>query len=82
MIDYTKTAGEWMHPLKRGPEIDLVEIDANWYVDDLPPMMFIKKAPNSHGFVDPRVIEQMWKDQFDWVYREMDYGGVRDHHPP
>ena len=74
VIDYTKTAAEWMHPLKRGPEIDLVEIDANWYVDDLPPMMFIKKAPNSHGFVDPRVIEQLWKDQFDWVYREMDYG--------
>jgi peptidoglycan/xylan/chitin deacetylase (PgdA/CDA1 family) len=40
----------------------------------LPPMMFMKKAPNSHGFVNPRDIEQMWRDQFDWVYREMDYG--------
>ena len=82
MIDYTKTAGEWMKPLKRGPEIDLVEIDANWSVDDLPPMMFIKKAPNSHGFVDPRVIEQLWKDQFDWVYREMDYGVFANYHSP
>jgi peptidoglycan/xylan/chitin deacetylase (PgdA/CDA1 family) len=36
-------------------------------------MMFIKKAPNSHGFVNPRDIEQMWRDQFDWVYRENDY---------
>ena len=36
-------------------------------------MMFMKKVPNSHGFVSPRDIEQMWKDQFDWVYREMDY---------
>ena len=52
---------------------DLVEIGANWYVDDLPPMMFIKKSPNSHGFVNPRDIEQMWRDQFDWVYREYDY---------
>ncbi len=43
------------------------------YLDDLPPMMFIKKAPNSHGFVNPHDIEQMWRDQFDWVYREMDY---------
>jgi peptidoglycan/xylan/chitin deacetylase (PgdA/CDA1 family) len=51
----------------------LIEIPANWYLDDLPPMMFIKKSPNSHGFVNPRDIEQMWKDQFDWVYREMDY---------
>ena len=36
-------------------------------------MMFIKKSPNSHGFVNPRDIEQMWRDQFDWVYREYDY---------
>lgn len=74
VIDYSKTATEWMKPLKHGKEIDLVDIGANWYVDDLPPMMFIKKAANSHGFVSPRDIEQMWKDQFDWVYREMDYG--------
>jgi peptidoglycan/xylan/chitin deacetylase (PgdA/CDA1 family) len=51
-----------------------VEIGANWYADDLPPMMFIKKAPNSHGFVNPRHLEEMWRDQFDWVYREMDCG--------
>lgn len=73
-IDYSKKASEWMQPMKHGHEIDLVEIGANWYVDDLPPMMFMKKAPNSHGFVNPRDIEQMWRDQFDWVYREMDYG--------
>lgn len=72
-IDYSRTAKEWMHPLKHGHEIDLVDIAANWYVDDLPPMMFIKASPNSHGFVNPRDIEQMWRDQFDWVYREMDY---------
>jgi peptidoglycan-N-acetylglucosamine deacetylase len=35
-------------------------------------MMFIKKAPNSHGFVNPRHLEEMWRDQFDWVYREYD----------
>ena len=62
-----------MKPLVRGEEIDLVEIGANWYVDDLPPMMFIKKAPNSHGFVNPRHLEEIWRDQFDWVYREYDY---------
>ena len=73
VIDYSKSAGEWMRPLEHGTEIDLVEIGANWYVDDLPPMMFMKKVPNSHGFVSPRDIELMWRDQFDWVYREMDY---------
>ena len=72
-IDYAKKPGEWMVPLKRGQETDLIEIPASWYLDDLPPMMFIKKSPNSHGFVNPRDIEEMWRDQFDWVYREYDY---------
>ena len=72
-IDYARPAAEWMKPLVRGEETDLIEIPANWYLDDLPPMMFIKKSPNSHGFVNPRDIEQMWRDQFDWVYRECDY---------
>jgi peptidoglycan/xylan/chitin deacetylase (PgdA/CDA1 family) len=72
-VDYSKTAQEWMKPLVRGREVDLVEFCGNWYVDDLPPMMFIKQSPNSHGFVSPRDIEQLWRDQFDWVYREMDY---------
>jgi peptidoglycan-N-acetylglucosamine deacetylase len=72
-IDYGKKPADWMKPLVRGKETPLIEIPANWYLDDLPPMMFIKKSPNSHGFVNPRDIEQMWRDQFDWVYREMDY---------
>ena len=72
-IDYARRPDEWMKPLVRGQETDLIEIPASWHLDDLPPMMFIKKAPNSHGFVNPRDIEQLWRDQFDWVYREMDY---------
>ena len=72
-IDYSKNAEEWMTPLVRGEETDLIEIPASWYLDDLPPMMFIKAAPNSHGFVNPRDLEQLWMDQFDWVYRELDY---------
>lgn len=75
-IDYSKKAEEWMKPLVRGQESELVEIPASWTLDDLPPMMFMKAAPNSHGFVDPHVVERMWRDQFDWVYREMDYGVV------
>lgn len=72
-IDYSKHPSAWMKPLVRGVETNLVEIPANWYLDDLPPMMFIKKSPNSFGFTNPRDIEQLWRDQFDWVYREMDY---------
>jgi peptidoglycan/xylan/chitin deacetylase (PgdA/CDA1 family) len=73
-VDYGKPAEEWMKPLVRGEETDLIEIPANWYLDDLPPMMFIKASPNSHGFVNPRHLEEMWRDQFDWVYRELEYG--------
>ncbi len=72
-IDYSKKPESWMKPLVRGRETNLIEIPASWHLDDLPPMMFIKKAPNSHGFVSPYAIEEMWRDQFDWVYREYDY---------
>lgn len=72
-IDYSKDAAEWMKPLIRGSETRLVEIPASWYLDDLPPMMFIKKSINSHGFINPYDIETIWRQQFDWVYREYDY---------
>jgi len=72
-IDYSQHPSAWMKPLVRGRETDLIDIPASWYLDDLPPMMFMKAAPNSHGFVNPRDIEQLWRDQFDWVYREYDY---------
>ena len=69
-IDYSKHPSHWMHPLRHGQETGLVEIPSNWYLDDLPPMMFIKKAPNSHGWVNPRDVEDLWRDHFDYFYRE------------
>jgi peptidoglycan/xylan/chitin deacetylase (PgdA/CDA1 family) len=72
-IDYTEPAHTWMKPAHLGEESDLVEIGGNWNVDDLPPMMFNKNAANSYGFTSARVVEQTWRDQFDWVYREYDY---------
>ncbi|KXS09715.1 glycoside hydrolase/deacetylase [Gonapodya prolifera JEL478] len=56
-IDYSKPAETWMKP---------------WYLDDATPMMYIPSAPNTHGYVSPRDIEQLWKDQFDYFYREYD----------
>ncbi len=81
-IDYSQPAQSWMAPLQRGEETPLIEVPASWYLDDLPPMMFIKAAPNSHGFVNPRQLEQIWMDQFDWVEREYDYAAfVMTVHP-
>lgn len=42
------------------------------YIDDLPPMMFIKNSANSHGWVNPRDVEAIWMDHFDYYYREFD----------
>ncbi len=72
-----------MVPLKRGVETDLIEIPASWYLDDLPPMMFIKKAAEQPRLrQSARTSSEMWRDQFDWVYREMRLRRVPDHHPP
>ena len=73
-IDYSQPAETWMKPWQAGTETDLIEIPCSWYLDDAPPVMFVKKFPNSHGWVSPRSIGQMWTDQFDWVYRNCDYG--------
>ena len=35
-------------------------------------MMFIKASANSHGFVNARDIEDIWRDHFDYFYREYD----------
>jgi peptidoglycan/xylan/chitin deacetylase (PgdA/CDA1 family) len=72
-INYDQPAASWMHPMTFGEETDLVEIPASWYLDDLPPMMFIKSSPNSFGFIKPSDIEEIWREQFNWVHREMDY---------
>jgi hypothetical protein len=32
--------------------------------------MFVKKSPNSHGWVNPRDVEELWRDHFDYFYRE------------
>lgn len=74
-IDYDKDAAEWMKPFVRGEEIsDLIQIPANWYLDDLPPMMFVKTSPNSYGFANPRdIINGLYQDTFDYIYRENDY---------
>ena len=59
--------------MKNGSTFPIVQIPGSWYLDDLPPMMFMKNVPNSGGWTNPRDIEDWWRDQFDWVYREMDY---------
>jgi peptidoglycan-N-acetylglucosamine deacetylase len=72
-IDYTKKAADWMKPWKAGKPVDLVEIPLSWHLDDAPPTMFVKKFPNSHGWVTGQALGQIWIDHFDWLYRHHDY---------
>ncbi|KAI5264832.1 glycoside hydrolase/deacetylase [Aureobasidium subglaciale] len=78
-IDYSKKAEDWMKPLIKGEETGLVEIPGSWYIDDLPPMMFIKNTLSIIINLDahtstsnPRDIEDIWKDHFTYYYREFD----------
>lgn len=69
------SAKDWMHPVPQaGPptEKTLVEIPANWYTEDMTPLQYLPRVENSHGYVDVRVIENMWKDKFEWIRGEVD----------
>jgi peptidoglycan/xylan/chitin deacetylase (PgdA/CDA1 family) len=69
---YTKKdAKSWMVPMNAGKPSSIIEIPANWHLDDWPPFQFSFHGP-SHGFVDPWVLEKLWKDQFEFCYREYD----------
>lgn len=74
-------AKDWMKPLpKAAPptEKTLVEIPANWYAEDMTPLQFWPHTPNSQGYVDVRVIENMWKDKFEWIRSEVDEMSEKD----
>ncbi|KAJ9634280.1 uncharacterized protein PV06_00449 [Exophiala oligosperma] len=70
--DVAKSAEEWMKPMTAIKPSKVVEVPANWHLDDWPPFQLNLKQPSTHGFVDPYVIERLWKDQFSFLYREYD----------
>lgn len=75
------SAKDWMHPLPKPPpptSKTLVEIPANWYTEDMTPLQFLPHIPNSQGYVDVRVIENIWKDKFEWIRTEVDDMGEND----
>ncbi|KAH0844947.1 Peptidoglycan deacetylase [Fonsecaea pedrosoi] len=66
------TPSTWMEGMSELKPSSIVEIPANWHLDDWPPFQLNLKQASTHGFVDPYVVERMWKDQFDYYYREYD----------
>jgi hypothetical protein len=65
-------ASSWMVPMTSLKPSKVVEVPANWHLDDWPPFVLSLKQASTHGYVDTRSIEQLWKDQFDFLYREYD----------
>jgi hypothetical protein len=63
-------ASHWMTPMSSLFLSKVVEVPANWHLDDWPPFQLSLKQASTHGFVDTRSVEQLWKDQFDYLYRE------------
>ncbi|KAI8934265.1 hypothetical protein NX059_009007 [Plenodomus lindquistii] len=79
--DVNTSAKDWMKPLPKPSaptSKTLVEIPANWYAEDMTPLQFYPNTPNSQGYVDVRVIENMWKDKFEWIRGEVNDLGEKD----
>ncbi|KAK5116715.1 hypothetical protein LTR62_007389 [Meristemomyces frigidus] len=69
--DHKKEAGDWMVPMTKLQSSEVVEIPANWHLDDWPPLQPIPGRP-AQGYVDAHVVERLWMEQFDFAYREYD----------
>ena len=69
--NHSKSADAWMTPMTKMRPSKVVEIPANWHLDDWPPLQPIMGRP-AHGFVDAHVVENLWLEQFDFAYREYD----------
>jgi peptidoglycan/xylan/chitin deacetylase (PgdA/CDA1 family) len=71
-IDYGKPSEEWMKPLDKGKTVDIVEIPASWYLDDITPLMFIKNFSNTFGFIPASEVMAMWYSQFQWMLKSVE----------
>ncbi|THZ43417.1 glucose 1-dehydrogenase [Aureobasidium pullulans] len=59
--DVKKEASSWMKPMTKIKPSEIVEIPANWHVDD-----------SQHGFISTHELEKLWLEQFDYAYEEYD----------
>ena len=73
-IDFTKPASSWLEPTPIASQAyptdqhPLVEIPCGWYNEDMMPLQYLPHLANSMGYVSTRVVEQMWKDKFLWLW--------------
>jgi peptidoglycan/xylan/chitin deacetylase (PgdA/CDA1 family) len=70
--DVSQKAESWMRPMSALRASSVVEIPANWHVDDWPPLQPSPGRAGSHGYVDVESVERCWKEQFEFAYEEYD----------
>ena len=70
--DFSREAGSWMRPMSSLRASDVVEIPANWNLDDWPPLQPSPGRAGSHGYVDAESVERCWREQFSFAYEEYD----------
>lgn len=63
-------APTWMKPMTPLRPSNVVEIPANWHVDDWPPLQPSPGRPGTHGYVDIESVERTWREQFEFAYEE------------
>lgn len=81
-IDFSQPASSWMQPTSIASQSyppegshPLVEIPCGWYNEDMMPLQYLPHLANSMGYVSTRVVEQMWKDKFTWLWDNGHEGG-------
>ncbi len=59
-----------------GAPVDLVEMPVSWVLDDFPHFEYVRVANRVYpGLSAPSKVEEIWRQEFDYMYREID-GGV------
>ncbi|KAH8778801.1 hypothetical protein F5883DRAFT_542938 [Diaporthe sp. PMI_573] len=76
--DYSKPAHTWMRPTKLPAQPSpgtaeaqraMVEVPASWYTEDMTPLGFYPYTASTHGYVATDVVERMWWDRFEWLWK-------------
>ncbi|KAJ6021066.1 polysaccharide deacetylase family protein [Penicillium herquei] len=79
-IDFSQPASSWLYPTNIASQSypngqhPLVELPRGWYNEDMMPLQYLPHLSNSMGYVSTRVVEQMWKDKFMWLWEHIKEG--------
>lgn len=62
-------------PYRFGPAVDLVEMPVSWLLDDFPHFEYIRLPTRvSPGLSAASKVEEIWRDEFDYMVREVPNG--------